>query len=366
MFDIELVLPFSLGIVTAINPCGFAMLPTWLGYFIGKDTADSQARPEQVLRGLVVSLTLTTTFVGVFGFLGFLISHLVNEETIARKTPWITVILGALLIPYGFSLLLKKNQKKFLLFDRRGPKSNEIFSVIGFGISYAIVSVGCSAPLFLLQISGSFSRQGIFEGTIIFLTYALGLGAVVTVSTLSLALARGGLVRNLRKTLPYVDLIGAISLLIGGAYLFIYGIYEIRTLNSPGVGANQIVEKINELQSHLTIWVSEVGGLEIGLALWLIVLTFIIWGLNPAFTGIAKKVLRLSFFGIWFFIEGVLYKGTLIIKPIVYLVLKWPERVTHWFEKPKRWAVPLEILFSSLLLLIVFLSCVALYREKKK
>ena len=51
MFDIELVLPFSLGIVTAINPCGFAMHPTWLGYFIGKDTADTQARPEQVVRG---------------------------------------------------------------------------------------------------------------------------------------------------------------------------------------------------------------------------------------------------------------------------------------------------------------------------
>ena len=57
MFDIELVLPFSLGIITAINPCGFAMLPTWLGYFIGKDTADNQARPEQVIRGLWVSLT---------------------------------------------------------------------------------------------------------------------------------------------------------------------------------------------------------------------------------------------------------------------------------------------------------------------
>ena len=63
MFDIELVLPFSLGIVTAINPCGFAMLPTWLGYFIGRDTADNQARPEQVIRGLFVSLILTTTFV---------------------------------------------------------------------------------------------------------------------------------------------------------------------------------------------------------------------------------------------------------------------------------------------------------------
>jgi len=366
MLDIELVLPFSLGIVTAINPCGFAMLPTWLGYFIGKDTADKQARPEQVIRGLWVSLTLTATFVGVFGFLGFVISHLVNEETIAQKTPWITVALGILLIPYGFSLLFKKNKKLFPSFNRRGPKSNEMFSVIGFGISYAIVSVGCSAPLFLLQISGSFSREGIIQGTIIFLAYALGFGAVVTVTTLSLALARGGIVRNLRKLLPYIDQIGALALLTGGAYLCIYGIYEIRTLNSPGSGANPIVEKISELQSHLTIWISEVGGLEIGLALWLTVITFVLWGLNPAFTGTAKNYLRFSLLGIWLLIEGVIYKGVLVIRPVMNVILKWPERINHWFDRPERWAVPFEVLVSIIFLLIVSLSCSAFIKEKKR
>jgi cytochrome c biogenesis protein CcdA len=366
MFDIELVLPFSLGIITAINPCGFAMLPTWLGYFIGKDTADNQARPEQVIRGLWVSLTLTATFVGVFGFLGFVISHLVNEETIAQKTPWITAALGIILIPYGFSLLFNNNQKLFPSFNRRGPKSNELLSVIGFGVSYAIVSVGCSAPLFLLQISGSFSREGIIEGIIIFLTYALGLGAVVTVTTLSLAMARGGIVRNLRKLLPYVDQIGALALLTGGAYLFIYGIYEIRTLNSPGSGTNPIVEKINELQSHLTIWISEVGGLEIGLALWLIIITFVLWGLNPAFTGKAKNYLRLSLLGIWLVLEGALYKGILVIRPVVNVISKWPERMNHWFEKPERWAVPFEVLVSSIFLFIVYLSLSAFLKEKKR
>ena len=49
MFDIELVLPFSLGIVTAINPVVSGkcfLLLAWI--FHCKDTADSQARPEQV------------------------------------------------------------------------------------------------------------------------------------------------------------------------------------------------------------------------------------------------------------------------------------------------------------------------------
>ena len=48
MIDVSLALPFTLGIVTTINPCGFAMLPTWLGYFLGRDRADGEDRPEPV------------------------------------------------------------------------------------------------------------------------------------------------------------------------------------------------------------------------------------------------------------------------------------------------------------------------------
>ena len=121
-----------------------------------------------------------------------------------------------------------------------------------------------------------------------------------------------------------------------------------------------------ELQSHLTIWISEVGGLEVGLALWLIVLTFIIWGLSPAFSGIAKKAIRFSFLGIWLLVEGVLYKGTLVVRPVINLFSKWPERAFNWFEEPKRWAVLLEIIASGVLLSIIFLSCVAFFKEKNK
>ena len=58
MFDLGLTLPFTLGLVTAINPCGFAMLPTWIGYFLAGNAADREHRPEQLLRGLLVRLVI--------------------------------------------------------------------------------------------------------------------------------------------------------------------------------------------------------------------------------------------------------------------------------------------------------------------
>ena len=92
MISVGLAVPFTLGIVTAVNPCGFAMLPTWLGYFLGRDTADREARPEQVLRGLSVSLTLTAAFVLVFGALGLAVNSITSEGAIASRTPWVTVV----------------------------------------------------------------------------------------------------------------------------------------------------------------------------------------------------------------------------------------------------------------------------------
>ena len=116
----------------------------------------------------------------------------------------------------------------------------------------------------------------------------------------------------------------------------------------------------------MTIWISEVGGLEIGLALWLIIIAFLLLGLNPAFTVSAKNYLRFSLLGIWLIFEGVLYKGMLFIRPTVNVISKWPARMNNWFEKPERWAVPFEVLVSSIFLLIVYLSLSAFLKEKKR
>ena len=42
-----LAFPFSVGMLAAFNPCGFAMLPTYIGYFIG--TGDTE-QPTRVRR----------------------------------------------------------------------------------------------------------------------------------------------------------------------------------------------------------------------------------------------------------------------------------------------------------------------------
>ena len=57
MIDLPLALAFSSGLLAVVNPCGFAMLPAYLGYFIGAD--DGELRPFQaVVRAVVVAVTV--------------------------------------------------------------------------------------------------------------------------------------------------------------------------------------------------------------------------------------------------------------------------------------------------------------------
>src|SRR5438128_9808400 len=57
---------FAVGMAAAVNPCGFALLPTYLGLYLG--TATGQQRPwsTQLRRALVVSVAMTATFVALF------------------------------------------------------------------------------------------------------------------------------------------------------------------------------------------------------------------------------------------------------------------------------------------------------------
>ena len=354
VIDVGLAVPFTLGIVTAVNPCGFAMLPTWLGYFVGRDTADHEARPEQVLRGLSVSLTLTAAFVLVFGALGLAVNSIVSEAAIASRTPWVTVALGIAFIPYGLALLTGRRVRIPFFKVGRGPRGREVWSVLGFGISYAVVSVGCAAPIFLLHVAGSFGRDGLLDGVLVYLAYAAGMAAVVTSLTLSLAVARGGMARHLRRLLPHVNRISAIALMLGGAYLVVYGVYEIRILRNPGVPSNRIVDAVTDLQTHLTNWAAGIGGLRLGLALWLVIATIAIWGIGPALTARTRRNVRIALLGAWLVAEGLSHRGDLVVLPVGRLVGGWPARMLNWVDTPWRWATPLELLLTVVAALVAF------------
>ena len=72
--EIPFALAFTAGLVATVNPCGFAMLPAYLAYFLG---LEGEARPlaaRTILRALTVGAVVSAGFLTVFGLAGVLIT----------------------------------------------------------------------------------------------------------------------------------------------------------------------------------------------------------------------------------------------------------------------------------------------------
>ena len=74
MSDVNLAFAFTAGIVATINPCGFAMLPAYLSYFLGIEANSDATRGASITRALTTGSAVSAGFLMVFGVAGLLIS----------------------------------------------------------------------------------------------------------------------------------------------------------------------------------------------------------------------------------------------------------------------------------------------------
>src|SRR3546814_16901401 len=83
MIDAPLAIAFASGMLATVNPCGFAMLPAYLGFFLGQEGGDRDVRAS-VSRSLGVGLSVSAGFLLVFSFVGLAIYHL-SARSDARR-----------------------------------------------------------------------------------------------------------------------------------------------------------------------------------------------------------------------------------------------------------------------------------------
>jgi cytochrome c biogenesis protein CcdA len=368
--ELALAFPFSLGMVAAFNPCGFAMLPTYLSYFLGLEGGDDSADDpsallRNVIRAIVVGVVLTLGFMVVFGTVGLLVETVVNQGTIFERVPYFTVAFGVLIVPLGIAMIWGFNPVLRLPKMSKGTGSRELPSVFMFGVSYAVVSLSCTAPLFIQNVVGSFSNSNtidgaersyierVVEGTGTFLAYGAGMGAVILFLTLSLAMARSNVARNMRRVLPWVNRVSGVLLVLAGIYLIIYGVWEIQVLNGD-ITENRLVTQFETMQANVTNWITDTTPQRLGV----VALFGITGALLAGWRAIERDpVKRLSVTISWalayLIVEFGFNGGEFIFLPLIRLIGGWPARVGHWFTDSARWGVPIEIVVTTLGIWIV-------------
>ncbi|HJP28320.1 MAG TPA: cytochrome c biogenesis protein CcdA [Dehalococcoidia bacterium] len=234
---------FAAGMVAAVNPCGFVMLPAFLTMYLtdqqgdAEDGRSTRCFSRSLLKALYVSAALGAGFVLLFGGVGLAISS--GARSFISIFPWVGFFLGFVMAGLGAYLFAGGrlyNNRAQSAASRIGLASDT--SVKGyflFGISYAVASLSCTLPIFLGLISSSLATGGIAQATGQFLAYALGMTFVITVLTIGIAGFKGAIVNQIRRAMPYVHPISAGVLILVGGYLIFYWLTEGEVARNFGV-----------------------------------------------------------------------------------------------------------------------------------
>ncbi len=348
-----LAYPFSLGLVAAFNPCGFALLPAYLGYFIGVEQSGEQPTSGAkalgaMLRAMAVALTLTAGFVVVFGTFGALFETVLSQGTVLDRIGYVTIAIGVIMALLGVWLLIGRAINLRLPKMNRGTGSRSLGSVLMFGVSYAVVSLSCTIGLFIAAVAASFSTDGVANGTANFIAYGVGMGAVITFLTLALALARTSVVGAMRRMFRWINPISGLVLIASGVYVANYGWWELQVIDDPRA-SNVLVEKFTEFQAAVSNWIDHATAERIGVLCALGVLGVLVMGWRQGATSVLmRRTVTAAYAALYLLVEFYFNQGDFLVLPVLRFAAGWPQRVGHWFTDPARFGVPLEILFTAL------------------
>jgi cytochrome c-type biogenesis protein len=217
---------FGAGMVAAINPCGFAMLPAYLSLYLGAREEEFAKRPAgaRALRALLVSLAVSSGFVLLFGAAGIVVAA--GGHALLGAMPWVGFTIGVVLSVVGLWMLAGRTfYASFFqrIVGRLGsPKVATPKGFFLFGLGYGAASLSCTLPVFLLVVGNGIAAGGFLPAMARFMGYALGMASVIVTLTLALALFKGGLVARLGRVMRHMRLASAILLLGAGVYLILY------------------------------------------------------------------------------------------------------------------------------------------------
>ncbi len=217
-----LLLALTAGMLGAVNPCGFAMLPAYLSLLVAGPDGGRGA----VGRALTATAGLTLGYVLVFGAFGLALAP--AADWLRPRLPWLTVTLGVLLALAGCWLLAGRKLPTPRPL-RVAPRLTRTWpSMALFGAAYALTSLTCAIAPFLAIVVTSLRAGSPLRGLALFGAYALGMALVVGVAALAVALLRGRVVARLRGAGAWVPRLSGLVLLVAGGYVAWYGWYEVR------------------------------------------------------------------------------------------------------------------------------------------
>ncbi len=257
MSDLFNPIAFTAGMVALLNPCGFALLPAYLGYFLGMSEGKTETRLQALSRSQLVGAAMSLGFLVVFGIIGIVFSGLSSQ--IAPILPWFSILVGVALVILGIAMLGGFTPMLNLPKMQKGTNGGSMANMFLFGVSYAVASLSCTIGVFLAVVGTSSRGSSFTEQLGGFVSYGAGMGLLATVLTLFVGFGKQGIVTKFRSLLPRINFISALILIPVGIYVLLYGIWSrqvLGDLSSVTPWLNEFILDAEGIQSDIAGWIS--------------------------------------------------------------------------------------------------------------
>ena len=190
---------------------------------------------ERLLRAVVLSVVVTAGLVLMFGVVGLIIA--VGGNFLTDFIGWAGLIIGVVLTLFGLWLLITRNKIYSGAAQRLASKidpgrSSSLKAFFLFGIAYGIASLSCALPIFLAVAVNALTAGEFLSGLLRFVSYALGMGTVLMLLTISTALFKGAVNNYVKKLMPWVERISPVLVILAGLFIIAYW------LTIGGLGGN--------------------------------------------------------------------------------------------------------------------------------
>lgn len=204
---VSLAYPFVMGVFVMLSPCGYALIPGYITYYLGSEITVSRA-----LKGGIVS---TIGLITVYAAVGASIT--VIGGLIKPYITLLTVFSGVMMIILG--VLMIANVQLPLAYQVISSERKGLRGFFVYGIAYGLAAAGCTAPLFFSVVLLAFTRSGTFDGVITLILYAIGVGVPLIITSILVAMAKRPLLAKIQNLTPMLHKISGVVMILGGLYL---------------------------------------------------------------------------------------------------------------------------------------------------
>ncbi len=205
----QYIITFLEGIISFISPCMLPMLPIYISYFAGGNDKKHSIYLRSVF--FVIGFTIVFTSLGLFA--GTLGAFLLKYQTV------VNIFSGLVVILFGLTYL---EIIKIPMFKGMGSavEIKSVFSAFLFGVIYSISLTPCVGAFLGSALMLASTSGGALKGTLLLLTYSLGLGIPFVISSVLIDKLNGAFV-FIKKHYRIINLICGIFLIAVGILMML-------------------------------------------------------------------------------------------------------------------------------------------------